>query len=203
MIFISYRRADNAYLASEVRDALVARFGSPRTVFLDIASIPPGVDFASVIRQSIARSRVVIALIGPQWHPDLLSNTGDFVRLELQTAQQLGKVIVPVLHSQQRMPTTAQLPAEFAWLAGINAYSIADPPDHKRTMFELGEHLAHLAGVAGVAGLAKGSELSGPSTRSEASTSRLGSLDFLSETTAYSGVKDVFHTIFRRRTEIP
>ena len=48
------------------------RFGEAR-VFLDIDWIKPGVDFMQVITEAIARSQVLLVIIGPQW----LASDGD------------------------------------------------------------------------------------------------------------------------------
>ena len=55
-----------SWLAAWLHDRLVAQFGEAR-VFLDIDWIKPGVDFMQVITEAIARSRVLLVIIGPQW----------------------------------------------------------------------------------------------------------------------------------------
>ena len=128
-VFISYRRQDDQFLPALVREQLLERLGGGE-VFLDIDSIPVGSDFGAYIRSWIARADVVLALIGPRWRPELLVNDQDFVRLELRSAHDLGKMVVPVLHSQQRMPSSAELPADLAWLPTRNAFTVGAPPNH-------------------------------------------------------------------------
>src|SRR3954470_9884055 len=65
-VFISYRRQEASWLAAWLYDCLVAHFGEAR-VFLDIDWIKPGIEFMEVIISAIARSRVLLVIIGPQW----------------------------------------------------------------------------------------------------------------------------------------
>lgn len=66
-IFISYRRADNAAgYSRSVAQSLRAEFGQDK-VFRDIRSIPPGQDFPTFIRKTLASCRVMLVLIGTQW----------------------------------------------------------------------------------------------------------------------------------------
>ena len=81
---------------------LVAHFGEAR-VFLDIDWIKPGVDFMQVITEAIARSRVLLVIIGPQWLAAegdgcrRLDRPDDPVRVELETAFRRGLRVIPLL----------------------------------------------------------------------------------------------------------
>jgi TIR domain len=91
MIAISYRREDSLTIAGRLYDGLQAEFGE-RNVFMDFDSIPPGVDFRERIKETIERSDLVIALIGPQWLGEQsdgsrrIDDPSDFVRLEIEYA---------------------------------------------------------------------------------------------------------------------
>jgi hypothetical protein len=63
-IFICYRREDTAANAGRLADALVERFGR-NSVFMDVDTIEPGVDFNDEIDRAIGQCDVLIALIGP------------------------------------------------------------------------------------------------------------------------------------------
>jgi len=52
-IFISYRRQESSHLAGRLYDRLAERFGEER-VFMDVATIDLGVDFAEVITRASA-----------------------------------------------------------------------------------------------------------------------------------------------------
>ena len=63
-IFISYRRSDSEIIAGRIYDRLVAAFGEDN-IFMDIDDIPPGLDFRDVIDQALAKTDVMLAIIGP------------------------------------------------------------------------------------------------------------------------------------------
>lgn len=109
-IFISYRRADMSGLAGRVYDRLVQRFGK-NAVFMDVDSIPPGVDFHPFIVESVAQSALMLILIGPRWF-DLLDGNGrrrlddpsDVVRFEIETALAHTLTVIPVYLSRETPP---------------------------------------------------------------------------------------------------
>jgi len=129
-LFISYRRQDANWLAAWLHDRLVAQFGEAR-VFLDIDWIKPGVDFMQVITKAIARSRVLLVIIGPQWLAGegdgcrRLDKPDDPVRVELETAFRSGLRVIPLLLDGASMPTAASLPDSLAGLAGLNALRVS------------------------------------------------------------------------------
>lgn len=143
-VFISYRRQDSMYIAADLQRELIRRLGKGN-VFLDIDNIPLGAKFVDHIRKCIGQATDVLVLIGPHWRPELLSDEGDFVRLELLVAEELNLRIVPVLHSNQPIPAPSQLPDEFTWLSGRNAYMIGAPPDDRAHIERLGDLLVGLA----------------------------------------------------------
>ena len=65
-IAISYRRSDTQGIAGRIHDRLVARFGKS-AVFIDIDSIPPGVDFRTHVNEILRDSALLLVLIGPNW----------------------------------------------------------------------------------------------------------------------------------------
>ena len=65
-IFISYRRADSEGYAGRLFDRLSSHFGV-RNIFMDVAAIEAGVNFAKEIEQAVRACDVLLALIGPQW----------------------------------------------------------------------------------------------------------------------------------------
>jgi hypothetical protein len=65
-IFISYRRQETSGLAGRLYDRLANEFGNHR-IFMDVDTIPPGVDFTEAITQRVSTCQVVLAVIGPQW----------------------------------------------------------------------------------------------------------------------------------------
>lgn len=139
-VFISYRRADSASAAGRIDDQLVARFGRA-SVFKDVDSIPPGVDFARYIEDAIQQSAVALVIIGPRWltasagpFQRRLDDPADFVRIEIETAARLGVPIIPLLVDGATMPPAARLPTSLRLLASLNALPVRPDPDFHRDM---------------------------------------------------------------------
>jgi len=65
-IFISYRRSDSAAIAGRIRDRLAQYYGAD-AIFIDIDSIPFGIDFRQQIQEAMTKNDLVLALIGPKW----------------------------------------------------------------------------------------------------------------------------------------
>jgi TIR domain len=132
-IFISYRRTDCQAQANGVYDGLGHRL-KDASLFMDIDSIPPGVDFEDHIRDEIKRSDVVLVMIGDNWldsRPGTtrrrIDETDDFVRLEIETALASRNIrIIPVLVEGAQMPSSAELPESIHQLARLNAFELSD-----------------------------------------------------------------------------
>ena len=129
MIAISYRREDSRPVTGRLYDRLQIKFGQS-SVFMDFDAIPPGVDFREYIKRTIARSDLVIAVIGPNWlgekadHSRRIDDETDFVRLEIAYALQHGIPVIPVLINDTQMPAPEKLPADIAGLAFRNAVNL-------------------------------------------------------------------------------
>lgn len=168
-IFISYRRGDSAPYAGRLSDRLVARFGA-EAVFMDIDDIALGADFPRVLAETLARTDVLLVLIGPGWlgarAPDgnpRLDDPRDYVRFEIETAIRLGKRVIPVLVGGAAMPGAAQLPPQLAPLSRYNALEIGDArfdQDVERLLEAMDP-----APAAGGAAAARRSAVRGPSQR--------------------------------------
>jgi TIR domain len=65
-VFISYRRDDSEHAAGRLYDRLVDQFGE-RSIFMDVSSVEPGLDFHDVIDSAMAKSDVILILIGEHW----------------------------------------------------------------------------------------------------------------------------------------
>lgn len=124
-LFISYRRSDAEKSARSLCEALRARFGADR-VFFDTSDIPYGEDFQRLVRERIAASDVVLVVIGPNWsnvsneRGRRLEQPDDPVRLELVTAIEHAKRIVPVRIDGTPAPSAAGLPEQLRSLAVLN-----------------------------------------------------------------------------------
>jgi hypothetical protein len=130
-VFLSYRRADSAADANYIYDHLNARF--PNRVFRDVSTVEAGMDFVEAIETAIQSSKLLVALIGPQWlfltdgsGNRRLDNPQDFVRLEIASALKQNIVVLPVLLRGARMPGSADLPADIAALSRRQALEVVD-----------------------------------------------------------------------------
>lgn len=125
-LFLCYRRDDTQDAAGRLHDRLVAAYGSDR-VFMDVASVPPGVDFVERVRNEIAQCSAMIVVIGKRWLTlknkrggRRLDDEGDLVRIEISTALQEGIHIVPVFVRNASMPNADDLPDDIRALARVN-----------------------------------------------------------------------------------
>ena len=65
-IIISYRRLDSAAIAGRLRDPLAQYYGTD-AIFIDIDSIPLGIDFRQQIQEAVTKNDILLALIGLKW----------------------------------------------------------------------------------------------------------------------------------------
>jgi hypothetical protein len=130
-IFICYRREDTAANAGRIADALVERFGR-NSVFMDVDTIEPGVDFNDEIDRAIGQCDVLIALIGPRWLESAnargrrLDDPQDFVRVEIGHALDRNIRVIPTLVGGAEMPEADELPDDLVKLAKRNAVELTD-----------------------------------------------------------------------------
>ena len=126
-IFISYRRDDARHIAGRLSDRLEERF--PRTsVFMDVDTLDPGVDFYASIQEAVGQCDVLIAIIGPRWL-SIADRHGhrridcpeDWVSLEIAAALDREIPVIPVLVDETAMPSQDKLPERLKRLARRNA----------------------------------------------------------------------------------
>jgi len=127
-VFISYRREDAMWQAREIF-RLLARVLPRDHVFMDIDSIPPGVDFVVFLEGWVDQCDVLLALIGHGWIDATdpksgqrrLANPRDFVRIEIRKALARGIPVVPVLLDRAPIPEVDKLPEDLEKLVHLNA----------------------------------------------------------------------------------
>jgi formylglycine-generating enzyme required for sulfatase activity len=130
-IFISYRRADSAYVTDSVYSYMRGQFGEGN-VFLDVGSVPFGVDFRAYLNEQIAAHDVVLVMIGPQWAQimqERATRADDFVRIEIESALTQGKLVIPVRVMGVALPDFSTLPASIQDLQWRNAAEVRRHPD--------------------------------------------------------------------------
>jgi predicted ATPase len=135
-ILLSYRRSDSAAITGRIFDRLAAHFGS-NSVFMDIDTIPYGVDFHNYIDAALKTMDCVIAVIGPAWAGPVgdgtarIASPDDLVRIELETALRNGTRIVPVLVEGAKMPGRSELPESLGEIPSLNAAIVSAGVDFR------------------------------------------------------------------------
>jgi hypothetical protein len=130
-VFISYRRSDSAVHAGRLYDRLSSITGDGH-VFLDVDSIRPGEEFATVITTAVSESSILLVLIGQQWasSPDgsdwRLHDPNDYVRREIEAALGRSIVVIPVLINDAGLPDRGQIPESLHPLLDRHAIRIRD-----------------------------------------------------------------------------
>ena len=135
-IFLSYRRQDSAAVALWIDDRLRAHFGDD-AIFMDLDSIPFGVDFRQNIASALDQCAVLVAVIGRNWAGEpgahrRIDDPRDFVRIEIEAALERNLPVIPVLIDRAPMPGEADLPPSLAQLAYLNAAPVDVGRDFKR-----------------------------------------------------------------------
>jgi hypothetical protein len=129
-VFISYRWADSAGYAGRVMDRLDRELGRD-LVFMDVDALPLGTNFSKVLHEEVAKCKVLLAVIGPNWldardeHGNRrLDNPNDFVRIEIAAALQRSIPVIPLLLDGARIPKADELPEDLKELALRNGMEI-------------------------------------------------------------------------------
>ena len=129
-IFINYRREDSIGTAGRLHDRLAQAFGE-KNLFMDVDSIPAGVDFVADLNSQLAACRVFLAIIGPSWldakdesGARRLDNPDDFVTIEIAAALARDIRVIPVLVDSARMPKVDKLPESIRPLVRRNAVEV-------------------------------------------------------------------------------
>jgi hypothetical protein len=141
-IVISYRRSDTSAISGRIYDRLTTHYGE-HSVFMDVDNIPFGTDFRSQIRETLQRTDVLIAVIGPKWlganadGTSRMQQKADPVRVEIETALERKIPILPVLVDGAKMPESTELPTEFGSFAYLNAAEVATGRDFRGHMERL------------------------------------------------------------------
>jgi len=149
-IFISYRRVDSADVTGRIYDYLCRTFNSD-DIFKDVDSIPPGVDFRTIIRETVESCDVAVVIIGKDWLTTTnsqgnlrLDDPDDFVRLEIEGALKRNIPLIPVLVRGAELPSSKDLPVSLQSLAYRNAIQVRPDPDFKNDVGRLVRALEHV-----------------------------------------------------------
>src|SRR5262249_35676431 len=135
-VFISYRRDDSAGHAGRVHDRLEREFGRD-LLFMDVDSIPLGVNFVTALQEEVAKCGVLLAGIGRDWlkvrdkdGKRRLDNPDDFVRVEIAAALQRNIPVIPILLEGAKVPKANQLPKDLEELSVRNGLDVRHASFH-------------------------------------------------------------------------
>jgi hypothetical protein len=141
-VFINYRTGDGDEAAALVDSGLSLRFGADK-IFFASRSIPPGTRFPVTLISEVLQSRLVLAIMGPDWsHDQRLHHEDDWVRREIMAARGSGILVIPVLKGRGTPRLDASdLPGELEWLAEVQSLRL-DPKDYEASISRIGDELA-------------------------------------------------------------
>jgi hypothetical protein len=130
-LFLCYRREDTQDAAGRLHDRLVEAYRTER-VFMDIDSVPLGIDFVEHVTEQIGKCSAVIVMIGKQWRTikdkkrrRRLDNEDDLVRAEIRAALQQKIPVIPVTVQNAAMPQAEDLPDDIRLLARRNGIELS------------------------------------------------------------------------------
>jgi uncharacterized protein YecT (DUF1311 family) len=156
-IFISYRRGDDPGSAGRLLDVLKTTFKADQ-LFIDVDNIEPGLDFVQVIQERVAQSQVLLAVIGKNWcdaqsvdGSRRLDDPADIVRVEIESALDQNKRVIPVLIGDIKMPAPEKLPESLRALTRRHAVQIRHERFRDDTA-RLTEALERAVGANNIAG---------------------------------------------------
>jgi TIR domain len=153
-IVLSYRREDSKWIAGRIFDRLEGHYGRGN-VFMDIDTIPVGLDFREYLQQSLDRCDILPAVVGPRWlgtdeeGRHAIADETDWVRLEIETPLAKKIPVIPILIDRLRMPKASDLPEtlrDFAFRQAAEVDSGVDFRSHmERLIRSMDQYLQRLS----------------------------------------------------------
>jgi len=135
-VFLCYRRDETAGYAGRVQDRLAQEFGRD-LLFMDVDTVPLGVNFVTVLHNQVAKCEVLLAVIGPNWldardedGTRRLDDPKDFVRIEIGAALQRDIPVIPILLDGAKVPKANQLPKDLEELSLRNGLDVRHASFH-------------------------------------------------------------------------
>lgn len=120
-IFICYRRGDVPQTSRAIYERLRRVYDA---VFLDTSGVAPGDEWPVTLREELLRATHLLVVIGDSWDTNRLANASDWVRKEISTALEHGKLVVPVLIDHAPLPDQEQLPGDIAKFIDCQAHRV-------------------------------------------------------------------------------
>lgn len=118
-VFISYRRGDTDKVAKKL-ETYLEKSEFQDAVFLDKGDIKSGDNWPDIIKKNLAESDMMLALIGQNWtknrHVMSGNDSVDWVELEIATALDAGKTVVPILLDGAELPVASGKEADHTFI---------------------------------------------------------------------------------------
>ncbi len=155
-IAISYRRSDSQDITGRIFDRLAQQYGRD-TVFRDIDSIQPGIDFRAQIADALTATDVLLVIVGPRWLgrgdgvESRMDKESDPVRVEVEMALKRDIPVIPVLVSGMTMPEPSELPATLKDFAFRHAVQVDGGRDFDHHIESLTRALDQIFAAKGMA----------------------------------------------------
>ncbi|WP_181320108.1 toll/interleukin-1 receptor domain-containing protein [Saccharothrix carnea] len=113
LVFINYRRRDDAYAAAFLDFFLSQRFGADQ-IFRAGRSIPAGEDYETCLNAAIDHCIAMLVVVGQDWPKsfDRSNASVDWVRVEISKALKRQIRVIPVLLSGVPRIRPEELPPE-------------------------------------------------------------------------------------------
>jgi hypothetical protein len=154
-IFICYRRGDSTIETHRIYDRLAQRFGE-KTIFIDLASLPPGADFRQYIESVVSECDVMLVVIGGAWLSQVtdsdrsaamrrIDDPHDLVRIEIETALRRDIPVIPLLVNNARVPRPEDLPPPIQNLGYRQFLPVGNDQSFDRDIARLARHLEGVA----------------------------------------------------------
>jgi TIR domain len=117
LIFLNYRRRDDAYAAALLDYMLSERFGNGQ-IFRASRSIPPGADYEEHLLSAAAECDFMLVMVSSGWVDTFDDSTiaSDWVRREIGVALKNGVPVAPVLLTGATHLKIEELPPDVAEL---------------------------------------------------------------------------------------
>jgi predicted negative regulator of RcsB-dependent stress response len=157
-IFISYRRHDSQSATGRILDRLKEVFKSEE-VFLDVDSIPQGVNFLDFIKKKFENAEIIVAVVGKHWANSLKereNDSNDFVRLEIEQALAAKIPILPVYVEGAKEPGPKDLPQSIQGFAYFNGLHVRPNPDFENDMLKVIDSIKKLVSAKAIKRQTKG-----------------------------------------------
>jgi hypothetical protein len=132
--FLNYRRRDTTLETKCVYDRMTEHFGR-NSIFLDVDSIPLGVDYRQYVADVVSKARSHLFVIGPEWlnvesadGNRRVDDPADFCRIEAEAAIARGVPLIAALVRAATLPSEELLPPSLVEIA--YCYDVPLRKDH-------------------------------------------------------------------------